>query len=42
VLYGGTFDETVERLRPMLREGDVLVVMGSGPVNRIIAPLRDT
>jgi UDP-N-acetylmuramate--alanine ligase len=41
VLYGGTFDETVERLRPMLQSGDVLVVMGSGPVNRIIPPLRD-
>ena len=42
VEYGGTFDETVELLRPKLRAGDVLVVMGSGPVNRIIAPLRDT
>jgi UDP-N-acetylmuramate--alanine ligase len=41
VLYGGNFDETVERLRPMLQRGDVLVVMGSGPVNRIIPPLRD-
>jgi UDP-N-acetylmuramate--alanine ligase len=41
VAYGGTFDETVAALRPQLRAGDVLVVMGSGPVNRIIAPLRD-
>lgn len=41
VAYGGTFDETVAALRPRLRAGDVLVVMGSGPVNRIIAPLRD-
>lgn len=41
VRYGGTFDETVAALRPLLRPGDVLVVMGSGPVNRIIPPLRD-
>ncbi|HEX9412696.1 MAG TPA: UDP-N-acetylmuramate--L-alanine ligase [Ktedonobacterales bacterium] len=41
VFYGGTFDETVEGLRSRLRAGDVLVVMGSGPVNRIIPPLRD-
>ena len=42
VRYGGDFDETVAALRPMLRPGDVLVVTGSGPVNRIIPPLRDT
>lgn len=41
VRYGGTFDETVALLRPLLGLGDVLVVMGSGPVNRIIPPLRD-
>lgn len=41
VVYGGTFPETVETLRGMLRPGDVLVVMGSGPVNQIIPPLRD-
>jgi UDP-N-acetylmuramate--alanine ligase len=41
VFYGGTFDETVETLRERLRPDDVLVVMGSGPVNRIIPPLRD-
>jgi UDP-N-acetylmuramate--alanine ligase len=41
VEYGGTFDETVATLRPRLRAGDVLMVMGSGPVNRIIPPLRD-
>jgi UDP-N-acetylmuramate--alanine ligase len=41
VRYGGNFPETVETLRSMLRSGDVLVVMGSGPVNQIIQPLRD-
>jgi UDP-N-acetylmuramate--alanine ligase len=41
VFYGGAFDETVTALRERLRPGDVLVVMGSGPVNRIIPPLRD-
>lgn len=41
VRYGGDFDETVATLRPILRAGDVLVVTGSGPVNRIIPPLRD-
>jgi UDP-N-acetylmuramate--alanine ligase len=41
VFYGGNFDETVAALRQRLRPGDVLVVMGSGPVNRIIPPLRD-
>jgi UDP-N-acetylmuramate--alanine ligase len=41
VCYGGDYAETVETLRPLLRPGDVLVVMGSGPVNRIIPPLRD-
>jgi UDP-N-acetylmuramate--alanine ligase len=41
VFYGGTFDETAAALRERLRLGDVLVVMGSGPVNRIIPPLRD-
>jgi UDP-N-acetylmuramate--alanine ligase len=41
VLYGGNIDETVAQLRPMLQSSDVLVVMGSGPVNRIIPPLRD-
>ncbi|HEY7983833.1 MAG TPA: UDP-N-acetylmuramate--L-alanine ligase [Ktedonobacterales bacterium] len=41
VFYGGTLDETVAALRERLRPEDVLVVMGSGPVNRIIPPLRD-
>ena len=41
VTYGGTFDETVAALRPILQPGDVVLVMGSGPVNRIIPPLRD-
>ncbi|HEV2237690.1 MAG TPA: UDP-N-acetylmuramate--L-alanine ligase [Ktedonobacterales bacterium] len=41
VFYGGTFAETVAALRERLRPDDVLVVMGSGPVNRIIPPLRD-
>ena len=41
VRYGGNFQETVETLHPLLRPGDVVVVMGSGPVNQIIPPLRD-
>jgi UDP-N-acetylmuramate--alanine ligase len=41
VVYGGDFGATVATLRQRLRPEDVLVVMGSGPVNRIIAPLRD-
>jgi UDP-N-acetylmuramate--alanine ligase len=41
VMYGGNFQETVETLQPLLRPGDVLVVMGSGPVGHIILPLRD-
>lgn len=41
VRYSGNYAETVETLRELLRSGDVLVVMGSGPVNRIIPPLRD-
>jgi UDP-N-acetylmuramate--alanine ligase len=41
VRYGGNFDETVATLRTALRPGDVLVVTGSGPVNRIIPRLRD-
>jgi UDP-N-acetylmuramate--alanine ligase len=41
VFYGGSFDETVAALHERLRSGDVLVVMGSGPVNRIIPRLRD-
>jgi UDP-N-acetylmuramate--alanine ligase len=42
VRYGGDYQETVATLRPLLRAGDVLVVMGSGPVNQIIPPLRDS
>ena len=38
--YGGNFDETALLLREMRQHGDVFVIMGSGPVNRVIAPAR--
>lgn len=38
--YGGAFDETAALLREMRQPGDVYVIMGSGPVNRVIAPAR--
>lgn len=41
VISSGEYDETVIALRPLLRDKDVLVVMGSGPVNHVIPPLRD-
>jgi UDP-N-acetylmuramate--alanine ligase len=41
VRYGGNYQETVGVLQGMLCPNDVLVVMGSGPVNQIIPPLRD-
>ena len=40
VCYGGTLDETAEALNRMRRSGDVFVVMGSGPVNAVIAKAR--
>lgn len=38
--YGGTLDETGETLKEMRQPGDVFVVMGSGPVNAVIAQAR--
>ena len=38
--YGGDFDETAALLRTMRQPGDVFLIMGSGPVNRVIAPAR--
>ena len=38
--YGGDFDETAALLRAMRQSGDVYVIMGSGPVNKVIAPAR--
>jgi len=40
VRYGGTFEETAALLRALRRPGDVIAVMGSGPVNRVIALAR--
>lgn len=40
VHYGGDFDETAALLRQMRQPGDVYIIMGSGPVNRVIAPAR--
>ncbi len=34
--YGGTYEETAQLLRRLRQPGDVIVVMGSGPVNRVI------
>ena len=39
-VYGGTFEETAEHLRQLRQPGDVVVVMGSGPVNQVIAGVR--
>lgn len=38
--YGGGFEETSALLRATRQPGDVYVIMGSGPVNRVIAPAR--
>jgi UDP-N-acetylmuramate--alanine ligase len=35
--YGGTYEETAELVRTLCQPGDVIVVMGSGPVNHVIA-----
>jgi hypothetical protein len=40
VRYGGTYAETAALLRVQRRPGDVIVVMGSGPVNQVIADAR--
>lgn len=40
VRYGGNLDETAALLREIRRAGDVFVVMGSGPVNGVIARAR--
>jgi UDP-N-acetylmuramate--alanine ligase len=40
VHYTGTYDETAAWLRGRRQEGDVVVVMGSGPVNQVIAASR--
>lgn len=42
VCYGGTYDETATLLRTLRRPGDVIVVMGSGPVNQVITRARLT
>ncbi|MBF6591569.1 MAG: UDP-N-acetylmuramate--L-alanine ligase [Ktedonobacterales bacterium] len=34
--YGGTYAETAALLRALRQPGDVIVVMGSGPVNQVI------
>jgi UDP-N-acetylmuramate--alanine ligase len=38
--YGGDFDETATLLRALRQPGDVYVIMGSGPVNKVIVPAR--
>lgn len=38
--YGGTFAETAAALRAMRRAGDVVAVMGSGPVDEVIRLAR--
>lgn len=40
VRYGGTYEETAVLLRALRQPGDVIVVMGSGPVNQVIAGAR--
>lgn len=40
VHYGGNYAETARLLRELRRPGDVVVVMGSGPVNQVIAGAR--
>ncbi len=38
--YGGDYEETATLVRALRRPGDVIVVMGSGPVNKVIARAR--
>jgi UDP-N-acetylmuramate--alanine ligase len=40
-VYGGTYAETAALLRELRRPGDVIVVMGSGPVNQVIASAKN-
>jgi UDP-N-acetylmuramate--alanine ligase len=40
VRYGGTYEETAALLHTLRQPGDVIVVMGSGPVNSVIAGAR--
>ncbi|MEO7001430.1 MAG: UDP-N-acetylmuramate--L-alanine ligase [Ktedonobacterales bacterium] len=40
VRYGGDFAETAALLRSLRQPGDVIAVLGSGPVNQVIANLR--
>ena len=40
VRYGGNYDETAALLRQSRQDGDVVVVMGSGPVNQVISGAR--
>ena len=42
VRYGGNYEETAQMLRAMRQPGDVFVVMGSGPVNRVITAWRSS
>ncbi len=37
VYYSGTYEETAALLSERRRDGDVVVVMGSGPVNKVIS-----
>ena len=39
-VYGGNFEQTAALLRRLRQPGDVIVVMGSGPVNQVIAGAR--
>ncbi len=39
--YGGDFPQTAALLRELRQPGDVLLVMGSGPVNQVIGLARD-
>ncbi|HEX6798032.1 MAG TPA: cyanophycin synthetase [Ktedonobacterales bacterium] len=41
-VYGGDFTDTAALLRKLRRPGDVIVVMGSGPVNQVIAGVRES
>lgn len=42
VRYGGNYDETAALLRTLRAPGDVIAVLGSGPVNCVIAAARVT
>lgn len=40
--YGGDFPQTAASLRELRRPGDVMLVLGSGPVNQVIALARES